>query len=92
MVATHALIEYIRKMEVFMKNKQRFEYVNGQWTGGVESLLDNGWRVLAMHPVSTKDTYGCYVLLEKDEEIAAAGAPIEMSSSKEPTNDYGTSM
>lgn len=92
MVATHALIEYIRKMEVFMKNKQIFKYVNGQWTDRVESLLDNGWRVVAMHPVSTKDTYGCYVLLEKNEGPAVAGAPIEMYSEKEPTSDYGISM
>jgi hypothetical protein len=79
-------------MEVSMKNKQIFKYVSGLWTDKVESLLDDGWRVVAMHPVSTKDTYGCYVLLEKNEEIAAVDAPIEMSSSKESTNDYGTSM
>ena len=88
----HAPIAFIRKMEVSMKNKQRFEYVNGQWTDRVDRLIDNGWHVVAMHPVSTKDTYGCYVLLEKNEEPAVAGAPIEMYSDKEPTNDYGVSM
>lgn len=56
-------------MVVFMKNnKQRFEYVHGSWTSYIDRMLEEDWRILSITPASTKDTPGCYVLLERKDD------------------------
>ena len=52
-----------------MKNKkQQIVYINDRWCDGInEFKLEEGWQVVSIHPIATKDQIAAYVLLEKEE-------------------------
>ena len=53
-----------------MKNKkQEIKYIDGRWCDTVNDYyLKDGWQVVSIHPVDSKDQIGAYVLLEKINE------------------------
>lgn len=53
-----------------MKNKkQEIKYIDGRWCDTVNDYyLKDGWQVVSIHPVASKDQIGAYVLLEKINE------------------------
>ena len=63
-------------MVKYMKNK--IKYIDGKFCDTINEIyLDNGWKVISIHPVSTYNTIGCYVLMEK--KTAATDTPIDMT-------------
>ena len=52
-----------------MKNKkQQIVYINDRWCDRInEFKLEEGWQVVSIHPIATKDQIAAYVLLEKEE-------------------------
>ena len=52
-----------------MRGKQIIKYIDGRYCDGVNNFyLDDGWRVISITPVSDRDHYGAYVVLEKEKE------------------------
>lgn len=52
--------------------KQRIEFVHYGIVGDINSLLENGWKIIEIYPVTphgSSPQYGAYILLEKNEEI-----------------------
>ena len=51
--------------------KQRIEFVHYGIVGDINSLLENGWRIIEIYPVTPHGSsaqYGAYILLETNEE------------------------
>lgn len=69
-----APIEYIRKMVKYMKNKkQKIEYIDSYQCNRINNYyLKDGWQVVSIHPISSKDQIGAYILLEKEDSVEEA--------------------
>lgn len=54
-----------------MKNKkQQIVYINSRWCDTInDCYLKNGWQIVSIHPIATKDQIAAYVLLEKEDGI-----------------------
>lgn len=69
-------IECIKGTVWFVKDKvQKIKYIEGRWCDTVNEIyLDRGgWTIVSVHPVATKNEFGIYVVMEK--ENAAADSP-----------------
>ena len=64
-------IEYTRKMVEYMKNKkQQIVYIDGRWCDTVnEYYLKDGWQVVSIHPIASKEQIAAYILLEKEDGV-----------------------
>ena len=54
-----------------MKNKkQEIKYIDGRWCDTVNNYyLKDGWQVVSIHPIASKDQIAAYVLLEKEDDV-----------------------
>ena len=57
-----------------MKNKkQQIIYIDGRWCDRVNEFeLKEGWQIVSIHPIATKDQIAAYILLEKEDSIEEA--------------------
>lgn len=51
-----------------MKNKkQKIVYVDSRWCDTInDNYLKEGWQVVSIHPIASKDQIAAYILLEKE--------------------------
>lgn len=58
-------------MVEYMKNKkQEIKYIDGRWCDTVNDYyLKDGWQVVSIHPIASKDQIAAYVLLEKEDGV-----------------------
>lgn len=54
-----------------MKNKkQQIAYIDSCWCNTVNDYyLKEGWQVVSIHPIASKDQVATYILLEKENNI-----------------------
>jgi hypothetical protein len=59
-----------------MKNNkiQKIKFIDRSYTGEVNTMLDEGWYIVCLYPVAphvaqnSYESFGAYVILEKDKE------------------------
>ena len=54
-----------------MKNKkQKIIYIDSRWCDTINDYyLKEGWQVVSIHPIASKDQIAAYILLEKADGI-----------------------